>query len=105
MPTVAESMWLARKERVDEAVRDFVKAARGSVDDSVDVLSARLFGAGLRGQDLKSQVRLAEMEKSEHKGYYGCSLPPGACHCPQSARDHCKHAHWVSVAKIKGNYA
>lgn len=67
MPTVAESMWLARRERVEQAVKEFVEAARGSVDDSEGVLSARLFGAGLRGQDLRTQVRLALMEKSEKR--------------------------------------
>jgi hypothetical protein len=65
MPTVAESMWLARKERVEQVVKDFVNATRGNIDDSVGVLEARLFGAGLRGQDLRTQVRLAQMEKIE----------------------------------------
>lgn len=28
-------------------------------------------------------------------GYYGCSLPPGGCGCPQPSRGKCRHAHWV----------
>jgi hypothetical protein len=67
MPTVSESTWLDRKERIEQTISDFVGAKRLSIDDSVDVLSARLFGLGLRGQDLKTEVRLAEMEKIQYR--------------------------------------
>lgn len=29
------------------------------------------------------------------RGHYGCSLPPGACGCPQDQRGRCPNSHWV----------
>ena len=63
MPTVAESTWLETRERIQQCVKDFVDARFRDIDDSEDILSARLFGLGLRGQDLKSEVyRAAELK-------------------------------------------
>lgn len=34
-------------------------------------------------------------------GYYGCSLPPGACGCPQDARHRCASAHWIATSPTR----
>lgn len=63
MPSIGEPTWRSLKERREQCVRDFHAAIPGTVSYSPDVLAARLFGLGLRGQDLKAEVRLAEMER------------------------------------------
>jgi hypothetical protein len=39
-------------------------------------------------------------DRQKRTGYYGCKLPPGACHCPQDARDRCKHGHWIAEREV-----
>jgi hypothetical protein len=65
MPTVAESTWLETRERIQQAVKNFVEARFRDIDDSEDILSARLFALGLRGQDLKAEVYRAATLKFE----------------------------------------
>jgi len=67
MPTIAEPLWPERHARVAQAIREFVEAAPRSIDDSEDVLSARLFGLGLRGQDLYLEVHHAALQKFERQ--------------------------------------
>jgi hypothetical protein len=67
MPTVAESLWLEKRERIEQCCKDFIEAKPLSIDDSIDVLRARLFGLGLRGQDLDITVRKANTDKFERK--------------------------------------
>jgi hypothetical protein len=65
MPTVSESTWLEKKERVQLACTDFINARFRDIDDSEDILTARLFALGLRGSDLKEEVYRAAMLKFE----------------------------------------
>lgn len=67
MPTVSEPIWPERVERYKQYVQEFIKAQPLSVDDSVDVFSARLFAIGFRGQDLRTEVHLAEAAKFEYR--------------------------------------
>lgn len=67
MPTVSEPTWRDIQERAERVIKEFVEAKHFSVDDSADVLRARLFAYGLRGDDLKSAVRLAEEKKREYR--------------------------------------
>ncbi len=65
MPTVAESTWLETRERIQQASQDFINARFRDIDDSEDILAARLFALGLRGQDLKAEVYRAAALKFE----------------------------------------
>lgn len=38
-------------------------------------------------------------------GYYGCSLPPGACGCPQDVRHKCASAHWIATPSTRDDGA
>ena len=67
MPTISESPWQEKRERIAICVQDFIEAKPLSIDDSEHVLSARLFGLGLRGQDLRHEVHRAVTEKLEHE--------------------------------------
>ena len=67
MPTIAEPIWPERDERAKIAVRQFVEASPRDIDDSEDVLSARLFGLGLRGGDLRLEMRQAKLTKFERQ--------------------------------------
>lgn len=75
MPTISEPTWQDRRERIEQAVKDFVEAKPLSIDDSVDVLTARLFGLRLRGTVLKTEVRLAEMQKIEYRAKHKIRVP------------------------------
>lgn len=61
MPTVSED-WHWQKAKQDAMVEDFILG-----NDSTDVLSARLFGLGLRGDYLKAEVRQADERREEHR--------------------------------------
>jgi hypothetical protein len=65
VPTVSEPTWPERDDRIKIAVQQFVKAKSREVDDSEDVLKARLFGLGLRGQDLELEFSRAKTKKFE----------------------------------------
>jgi hypothetical protein len=67
MPTISEPIWREKQERVEQAIKDFIEAERHSVDDSEDVLRARLFGFGLRGEDLHLEVHRACLAKLERR--------------------------------------
>lgn len=67
MPTVAEMIWPERDERIRICVQQFVEASPRDIDDSEDVLKARLFGLGLRGQDLQLEFRNACLVKFERQ--------------------------------------
>lgn len=60
MPTQSESLWRANKERQDQCVQDYLNGI-----DSEDVLRARLYGLGLRGDYLESEMRFANTFKVE----------------------------------------
>ena len=51
--------WHAKKERQDAFIQAYLDAKPHSIDDSEDVLRARLFGLGLRGDYLAAEVRQA----------------------------------------------
>jgi hypothetical protein len=63
LPTVSEPQWPETHERIEQVIKDFIAAKPLSVDDSEHVLSARLFGLGLRGSDLRSEVNRTVTEK------------------------------------------
>lgn len=63
--TISEPIWPERDERIKIAVQQFVAAKPRDIDDSEDVLRARLFGYGLRGQDLQSEFNHARLAKFE----------------------------------------
>lgn len=70
MPTIAESREPERTERIKQCIKEFVEAEPDrfggyGVGNTDAVLHARLFGLGLRGEDLKTEVRLARMERYE----------------------------------------
>lgn len=67
MPTIAEPIWPECDARIKQAVVDFVTAKPREIDDSEDVLTARLFGLGLRGQDLRAEVYAAVVAKQERQ--------------------------------------
>lgn len=87
MSTVSEPIWPERDERIEIAVRQFVEAKPREVDDSSDVLSARLFGYGLRGQDLRSKMYDAVAAKQERQRCPGTGKVcprirlKGSCQC------------------------
>lgn len=74
MPTISEPTWQDRDERIKIAVRDYVEAKPRTIDDSVDVLEARLFALGMRGQDLHTEAYAAQVRKEEHRK---AKVPPG----------------------------
>lgn len=67
MPTISESLWPDKKERIARYVEDYIKAAPRTIDASEDVLTARLFGLGLRGQDLYLEVHKACLDKYDKR--------------------------------------
>jgi hypothetical protein len=67
MPTISEPKWPDTSERIAQAVNDFIEAKPVTVSDSEHVLSARLFGFGLRGQDLRLEVNRAVSAKLKQK--------------------------------------
>jgi hypothetical protein len=76
MPTIAESREPERTERINQCVREFVEAKRDRYGgygfaNTESVLHARLFGLGMRGEDLRTEVRLALMERYERTGQLG----------------------------------
>lgn len=60
--TVSESKWRELKERQDAMINEFLDGV-----DSEDVLLARLYGLGLRGDYLESEVRQAKARKHGRK--------------------------------------
>lgn len=67
MATVAEELWRDHKERYARYVRDFVNAERGSIDESVHVLNARLSGLGFKGADLRTEITMAILAQKEKR--------------------------------------
>lgn len=88
MPTIAEPLWREKQERVALAIKDFVEAIPRSIDDSPDVLAARLFGYGLRGQDLALELREASQRKFDRQKCPATKQTcraikyRGTCRCP-----------------------
>jgi len=66
MPTV-DSDWHAKKERQDAMINAFLEAKPHTIDGSHDVLRARLWGLGLRGDYLDAEVRQAVGRKQAMK--------------------------------------
>jgi len=60
MPTISEPLWPEVNRRIAQIKTDFINGT-----DSEAVLSARLFGAGLRGQDLDAAIMEAKFKKAE----------------------------------------
>lgn len=58
MPTVSEPVWTETAVRIERIKLDFINGV-----DTEAVLSARLFGAGLRGQDLDAEIVMAKYAK------------------------------------------
>ena len=54
MPTISEPLWPENDDLINRIVSDFLTGA-----DSSDVFKARLFGTGLRGQDLSAAFNIA----------------------------------------------
>lgn len=63
MPTISEPIWRDKEERIAQAIKDYIESKPGSIDYSEEVLRARLFAAGRRGQDLETDLRLANQDK------------------------------------------
>lgn len=78
MPTVAEPIWPTQLERRGQIIDDYIVAKPGTIDASDAVLRARLYGNGLRGQDLWAEVRLAQYARIEHQ-----RCPVTAKPCPR----------------------
>lgn len=76
MPTVAEPIWPGKEERRTLCITEFVRARPGDVDDSLDVLRARLFGLGLRLDDLRLEVSRAQEMKATWRR---CPLSGAEC--------------------------
>jgi hypothetical protein len=92
VPTISESLWSDKKERIARYVEDYIKAAPRTIDASEDVLTARLFGLGLRGQDLYLEVHKASLDKYDKRADcpLGGKCPHyGTCmNCLQGYKDH-----------------
>lgn len=67
MPTISEPVWREIQERVKIAVQQFIEATPQQINDSEDVLKARLFGYGLRGSDLDVEVWHAKDQKFQRQ--------------------------------------
>ena len=67
MPTVAEPIWPEQDERRALCVKQFIEARPNDIDDSEDVLRARLFALGMRGHDLQMQVYAAKIDRHERR--------------------------------------
>lgn len=70
MPTISEPLWPEQDEKTSRIVNDFL----GGVDSEA-VFKARLYGNGLRGQDLDMIMRetlhvFAQKNLLLHRGYY-----------------------------------
>ena len=70
MPTISED-WHAKKERQDAYINAFLEAKPHTIDGSYDVLRARLWALGLRGDYLDSEMRQAVARKADRTN------PPG----------------------------
>lgn len=69
MPTISESPWPDLKDKKQLILDQYINAAPHSVDDSEDVLRARLFGLGYRlKSSVDTEVNLANMAKREKRG-------------------------------------
>lgn len=62
----SEMQWPYLKERYEQVVSDYIKAKPNSLDDSENVLRARLKGLGYRGAELESEVKLAIWQRMEY---------------------------------------
>lgn len=67
MPTISEPTWQEREERQKQVIKDYIEAKHNEIDDSVDVLRARLFALGMRGEDLRLYLQVAQCEKWNHR--------------------------------------
>ena len=65
MSSASKIMYQFLKERHAKYVADFVNAEPGTVDDSLEVLQARLFGLGFRRSELQAEMQLAVAAKKE----------------------------------------
>lgn len=64
MPTISESPWPDLKDKKQLILDQYINATPHSVDDSEDVLRARLFGLGYRlKSSVDTEVNLANMAK------------------------------------------
>jgi hypothetical protein len=75
MPTIAESREPGRTERIKQCVKEFIEAKYNRFGgygyaNTESVLHVWLFGLGLRGEDLRTEVRLAKMERYERYGMF-----------------------------------
>lgn len=62
MPTVSESLWPELKRRYEQVVEDYVSGT-----DSDDVFTARLYGLGFRGLELRAELHLAQHQRIERR--------------------------------------
>jgi hypothetical protein len=74
MPTISEPTWQEREERRKQAIKEYIEAKHLEINDSIDVLGARLFALGMRGTDLAMYIMFAQCEK---KNYRAQQVPPG----------------------------
>jgi hypothetical protein len=65
--TIAESKWHENKEKQDAMVNEFIAG-----HDSVEVLKARLYGLGLRGDYLESELAQAVARKATRNKNWNC---------------------------------
>lgn len=65
--TVSESKWPELRDRYQQIMDDYVNARPFSIDDSEIVFSARLFGLGYRGDELRTEIWLANTLKMEKR--------------------------------------
>jgi hypothetical protein len=77
--TVSESREPKHTERIKQCVLEFVEAKRDrlgdySIGNTEAVLRARLFGLGLRGEDLRTEISLAKMERYEREESLKCNM-------------------------------
>src|SRR3954471_23290661 len=73
--TVSESAWRELKEKQDAMVEEFINGI-----DSEHVLRARLYGLGLRGDYLESEVRQAIARRATRTKNWNCDNDK--CHQP-----------------------
>lgn len=71
MPTISEPLWPEQDDKINRIVSDFLSGI-----DSPDVFKARLFGTGLRGQDLTAIYNVALGTKVEQSLAHQAKFEP-----------------------------
>lgn len=71
MPTISEPIWPEKDDKVNRIVSDFLAGI-----DSSDVFKARLFGTGLRGQDLTAAYNVALDAKANQSSVHNAKFEP-----------------------------